>query len=429
MKTTMRTFFIMTFSLWLSATMLWAQNTMPLNQPSGWKDVCYSPDIRSIQLFKGTNELSVPVITLGMEEYLTLWFDDLADYRSSLRYTIVHCNADWKEDNLFFTDYLEGFQENRLNTFAHSHITRVNYTHYELQLPNEDVRLKISGNYLLKVYETDASEPLFVRGFSVLEQKTKATLRTRGPAVTGEKCLQQLELAVNHPGLEVRNAFRDLKVRVEQNRYRLPGVEQPVPAFVENGRVDYSQANSNWYPGGNEYRFFDTRNLDFSGQGVVQMRRDQNGFVYALLHPDTPRDSRYFYTRDMNGHFHVDAFRTGDRQTEADYVTTIFTLEVPDELDGDVYVFGELSGFALQPAFRMEYNAARQSYELNALVKQGLYNYRYVLVNRQGEVNWEEIEGCFADTENVYNVFVYFRSAMDRYDRLVGFFSVDIGGS
>lgn len=397
-----------------------AQDEARINRQAAWKDACYDAHIRSIQLFKGGNEQSLPVLALHAGEQLTLWFDDLSENRPSLRYTIVHCTADWEEDNLFVTDYLEGFAENWLNDFKHSHITRVNYTHYALQIPNRDVQLKVSGNYLLKVYETDARQPLFVRGFSVVEPQTAVTLRLRGPAVTGEDCLQQLEFAVNHPSLEVRNVFRELKVRVEQNGYRLPQTPHPAPAFADIGRTDYSQADRNWYPGGNEFRFFDTRNLEFSGRGVAQIRTDHNGFVYALLQPDAPRNRQYSYERDMNGHFYIDAYRTADRLTEADYITTVFTLNAPAPFDGDVYVFGALTGFALHRAFRMEYNVSSRAYELNTLVKQGLYNYRYVLLDKQGRIDWTAIEGCYAETENSYNIYVYFRSARDRSDRLVG---------
>jgi hypothetical protein len=411
----------------LFALPLAAQDVARINRQAGWKDVCYDTDIRSIQLFKGDSEQSLPVLAGHAGEYLTLWFDDLSESRSSLRYTVVHCTADWEEDNLFVSDYLEGFAENRFSDFRHSYLTRVNYTHYELHIPNKDVQLKVSGNYLLKVYETDAATPVFVRGFSVVEPKAAAALRTRGPAVTGENCGQQLELSVNHPSLEVRNAFRELQVRVEQNGYRVPATPPPAPSFMDIGRTDYSQADRLWYPGGNEFRFFDTRNLEFSGRGVVQMRTDGDGFTYALLQPDTPRNRQYSYERDMNGRFYIDAYRTADRLTEADYVTVIFTLNVPEPFDGEVYVFGAFTGFALHPAFRMTYNAARQAYELNTLVKQGLYNYRYVLLDAQGRIDWTAIEGCHAETENSYNAYVYFHSARDRYDRLVGIFSKKTG--
>ncbi|MDR2362556.1 MAG: DUF5103 domain-containing protein [Prevotellaceae bacterium] len=411
--------------VWLSLP-VGGQTIEPLlNRQLQWKDACYDPNIRSIQLFKGDNELSLPALTLGMDEYLTLWFDDLSTDRLPLRYTIVHCTADWEEDQLFLTDYLEGYPENWFYDYAHSHITRIGYVHYTLQIPNRDVQLKASGNYLLKVYEESASKPVFVRGFSVVDPRAAATtLRLRGPVVTGEPCLQQLEIAVAHPQLEVRNAFRELKVRVEQNDCRMPGAEQPSPAFVDNGRTDFSQINRNWYAGGNEFRFFDTRNTDFNGKGVVQIRTDEQGFIYALLQPDRPRDKKYFYERDLNGRFRIDAARTVDRHTEADYVTVIFTLLRDTPFDGEVYVFGALSNHTLHPAFRMEYNAQRQAYELNTLVKQGLYNYRYVVLRHDETVDWNAIEGCFAETENTYHVYVFFRGVRDRYDRLVGLFTV-----
>jgi hypothetical protein len=419
-----RLFYFWVLFLWLPQGAPAQTDLMRINRQWQWKDVCRDSQIRSIQLFKGDNELSAPILTLGLGETLTLWFDDLSSERSALRYTIVHCTADWEEDHLFMGDYLEGHAENGLYDFAHSHATRIGYTHYELQIPNRDVQLKASGNYLLKVYEWDVEQPVFVRGFSVVEPKSALQWNLRGPMVTGDPCRQQLEMAVAHSQLEVRNAFRELKVRVEQNGYRLPGAEQPAPAFVENGRTDFSQADRNWWAGGNEFRVFDTRNLEFSGQGVVQMRTDDNGYTYALLRPDAPRDKKYFYERDLNGRFRIDAYRTTNRQIEAEYVTVIFTLNAGEPFDGDVYVFGAVSNYTLHPAFRMEYNAQNRAYELNVLAKQGLYNYRYLVVRRDGSLHWAAIEGCYAETENVYHLYVYFRGVRDRYDRLVGFFTM-----
>ena len=409
----------------LSVSTISAQNENKINKQLAWKDVCYDLQIGNIQLYKGDEEISLPLLTLGMNEFLTLRFDDLSTTRSSLRYTIVHCNADWEEDNLFLNEYMDGFQENWFNNSMHSHAARVGYQHYELQIPNRDVQLKVSGNYLLKVYERDASKPVFVRGFSIVEPKSTATLHVRPPMLTGERCLQQLEILVNHPQLEVRNAFRELKVRVEQNGYRLPNAEQPTPTFVENNRTSFSQPDRNWYMGGNEFRFLDTRNLEFSGQGVAQMTTDDNGRAYAFLYPDDSRDRTYLYSRDLNGLYRTDAYRTRNRFIEADYVTSIFTLNAFNPFDGEVYVFGKLSNFTLHPEFRMDYNEERQAYELNALLKQGLYNYRYLLVANDGKVDWEAIEGCFAETENNYNVYVYYRGIRDRHDRLVGVFTIN----
>ncbi len=398
-----------------------------LNKKLYWKDVCYDVNIGSIQLFKGDNEQSIPLLELGKPGELTLWFDDLAEARGALYYTIVHCNADWEEDHLYIADFMNGFAQNPLPAYQLSRIARSQYAHYELTIPNRDVQLKISGNYLLKVYESDPSKPLFVRGFSILEPRAKITANVRPPVRTGATCQQQLEFAVQHPGLDVRNAFTELKVRVEQNGYRIPDVKNPEPAFIDQSATDYTQADRLWYNGVNEYRTFDTRTLEFGAMGITRVRMDEDGFYYAQLATDSRRTGKvYTFQNDLDGQFRIDAYRTQSRQLEAEYVMTIFTLTAPVSYDdANVYVFGELSNNTLDPRFRMEYNAERGTYELNVPLKQGYYNYRYLLVSEDGKIMIDDIENCFAETQNTYNIFVYFRSPRDRYDRLVGFSSLN----
>jgi hypothetical protein len=258
--------------------------------------------------------------------------------------------------------------------------------------------------------------------FSVYEKAVTIDLSVRGPMLTGEDCLQQLEFSVRHPALPVRDAYHELKVRVTQNGIALPGMEPPSPAFIERNEVSYTLATKNWYPGGNEYRIFDTRTLDFGAQGVRQVRYDRLGVPYALLNVDAPREHKpYTFINDLNGKFRVEANRRDNRHTEAEYVMTGFTLSSEEFQDAGVFVFGQLSNFSLRPEFAMTYNVEAGAYELNVPLKQAYYNYRYVLVPRNKKLpDWNAVEGCFAETENNYTVRVYYRSFRDRYDRLVG---------
>jgi hypothetical protein len=397
--------YLLTVSAWLLVFPLTAQDK----------------DIRSVQCFAGSNELSDPLIELHGKEVLILQFDDLNETRGQLYYALAHCDADGNEDGIFYSDYMDGFAENPLRNYVLSFQTRTNYMHYTLQIPNDDVQLKASGNYLLKIYERDMGAPLLEQHFSVYEKSIVISLNTRGPMLTGEECLQQLEFSVQHPALPVRDAFKEFKVRITQNGMPLPGIAPPQPSFVERNAVSYTLATQNWYPGGNEYRTFDTRTLDFGAQGVQQVRYDKQGVPYALLKIDAPReDKQYSFVNDLNGKYRVEANRTNDRHTEAEYVMTAFTLQAEEFPHATVFVFGQLSNFALRPEFAMTYNAEVGAYELNVPLKQAYYNYRYLVVPRNKLPNLNAIEGCFAETENYYTVLVYYRSLHDRYERLVG---------
>ncbi|MDR0737942.1 MAG: DUF5103 domain-containing protein [Prevotellaceae bacterium] len=396
--------------------------------------LCFAPlfaqqqdrDIHNVQCFVGDNELSDPIMEFRGKEHITLWFDDFNETRNYLHYALVHCDADWNEDGLFFSDYMDGFVENPLRDYALSFQTQTNYVYYRLQIPNEDVQLKASGNYLIKIYERDPEKPVLTQRFSVYEKAVAVKLNTRGPMLTGESCLQQLEFSVRHPALPVRDAYRELKVRVTQNGIALPGVENPSPSFIEQHEVSYTLATKNWYPGGNEYRIFDIRTLDFGAQGVQQVRYDELGVPYALLTVDTPREHKpYTFVRDLNGKYRVEANRRTNRHAEAEYVMAGFTLDSEEFQDAGVFVFGQLSNFALRPEFAMTYNVDAGAYELNVPLKQAYYNYRYVLVPHNQLPDWNAIEGCFAEAENYYTVLVYYRSFRDRYDRLVGVHSVN----
>jgi hypothetical protein len=56
------------------------------------------------------------------------------------------------------------------------------------------------------------------------------------------------------------------------------------------------------------------------------------------------------------------------------------------------------------------------------LLKQGVYNYRYLVTNEKtGEVDITHFEGSYYDTENSYTVLVYYKPLGSRYDRLTGY--------
>jgi len=69
----------------------------------------------------------------------------------------------------------------------------------------------------------------------------------------------------------------------------------------------------------------------------------------------------------------------------------------------------------------MDYNFKRKGYEKTLLLKQGYYNYHYVLKyhgQRAGDVSF--IEGNHSVTENTYTIYVYNRELGSLYDKLIG---------
>src|SRR5665648_246646 len=113
----------------------------------------FRENIRSVQFFREGWDFSQPVLELGADQRLLLKFDEITDGVTNFVYTITHCDSEWYPSRLVQSEYMEGFIENPVTDYAASVNTTSRYTNYLLTLPNENVRFRISGNYLLTVLD------------------------------------------------------------------------------------------------------------------------------------------------------------------------------------------------------------------------------------------------------------------------------------
>jgi hypothetical protein len=91
-------------------------------------------------------------------------------------------------------------------------------------------------------------------------------------------------------------------------------------------------------------------------------------------------------------------------------------------IDGKLYVSGAHSNWQCNETNQMSYNFDTKSYELQLLLKQGLYNYEYVYIKDDSRFpDATFIEGSYYETENDYVVYVYLSTTSSRYDRLIGY--------
>jgi hypothetical protein len=384
-------------------------------------DACFDKNIKTIQLRKLNSEMTDPVIVLGSSERLLLSFDDLSEDSRYFSYKIVLCDADWSESNLFFFDYLEGFSDDYISNHERSFSTLVGYLRYTLEFPNQQMQVKQSGSYLLKIYDSNSpGEALFQKSFSVVEASTvgvQASVR-KLPLAGNEACSQQLDLTVEHTSFPISQPYTEVKVRVEQNGYRFTDVAAPTPTFIRNGYIDYSHPSKNLYPGGSEYRHFDISSLEYKMLRVREIANINDAYHVLLEQDGIFR--QYLYTPDINGRYIIrnERYRS-ESDTQSDYPNVFLSLHMEQPLSGKVYVFGEISGWELSNDFVMLYDNRRRAYELSIPVKQGYYNYKYVYVDENGSLDMGRIDACSSETENVYGIYVYYRSPTDRHDRLL----------
>jgi hypothetical protein len=77
----------------------------------------------------------------------------------------------------------------------------------------------------------------------------------------------------------------------------------------------------------------------------------------------------------------------------------------------------------------MIYDSTQKAYTNRLFLKQGFYNYQYVLKRAdRSKPDFIFFEGSYNQTENMYDIIVYFRQIGARYDRIIGYGSSNYFG-
>lgn len=391
-------------------------------ETKGQNSEIYAPRIATLQVVAGTDWLSMPVVELKGKTPLNISFDDLTHEYHRYVYTLEHCEADWTtSEALFESDYIEGFYEgNTIDDYEESTNTNVLYTHYRLQLPNERMSIKMSGNYKLHIYdENNDNEPILTACFMVVEPlmniglnmttNTDADIRGRH---------QQIEMEIGYGGVDVTRPNDQLHTVVMQNGHWFNAAYNVRPQFTMTNGLRWSHARDFIFNGGNEYRRFETLDVDHTTLGLESIKWDGNDY-HAFVWTDEPRPN-YVYEQDANGSFYVRNSDNCENDTMTEYVFVHFRMKAPRQ-NGEVYLNGTWTNDRFLPQYLMEYNELEQQYEAAIPLKQGYYSYQYLLLTDKGSIELVPTEGNFYQTENRYQAFVYYKGPADRADRLVGY--------
>ena len=390
-----------------------------------YRDHTYRENIKTVQLYRKDDQLSFPVLFLGSSEQLELHFDDLAADFETYTYTIVHCNANWEPSDLVVTEYLSDFFNGFIEDYEYSINTLFPYIHYKVAIPNNQVKFKLSGNYLLKVYANNNEEDLLLtKRFYVVEKRVNITSDIRMATLARYRDYkQEVDFTIDHGTYPIQDVYQNVTVMISQNRRWDNAINNLKPLIIRSTELIYNFEDKNLFDGNNEYRFFETRNLRYQSMNIdgVQI---MGGKTHVYILPEEPRSSkRYLFWPDINGKRQINRENSPLSNREADYMITHFKLVKENPVPGgDIYVFGELSDWEYKPEFKMNYVEVNGAYELTTTLKQGYYNYNYAYLPDGEEVgDLSTIEGTHSETNNDYYIFVYHRENGTIYDKLIGF--------
>lgn len=404
----MRNHFI-TFLISMFIIVISAQEKIEIQEPTY---------IKSVQLRSTKANAYFPIVKLG--ETIVLQFDDLEGDEKEYTYKIEHCTYDWKKSNLSSTEFSNGFSNDLIRDYENSFNTYQNYTHYRLAIPNQNLRLRISGNYLLSVMNED-EEVVFTRKFMVYQPRVDVGVSIhKARKIDDISKKQNVEFLVNHPNMTINNPSEEIKIAVFQNNNWHSMITDIKPQFYRGTQLIYKYGDKTTFSAGNEYLFFDSKDIRSATNNV---RRVILKDIYTTrLYVDYERGVKpYTYYPDINGNFVVRSINVEDAALEAEYSRVHFALETSNDFENDIYVFGGFNNWELTEENKLTFNEKNNYYETDIVLKQGFYNYTYVTVDDDLNIDNYTMEGSYFQTENEYNVLVYYHKFGAKYDELIGF--------
>lgn len=381
--------------------------------------------IKSIRLTNPDWELSYPVIELGQNNQLLLSFDYLHDDNPKFTYKIYHLNCTWTGHDAFFAEYATGFELNLLDNYESSYSALESYQHYQLLFPNSDIQLNISGNYLIEVYKNDSASPVFRRRFVVYENTASVGGQVQRDMSTHYgSTSHKIPLTINLHGIQVSDPYSEIVLNVLPNNNWNRKHSNFQPLYIKGNQLVYQDKDENIFDAGNEYRTINIKDISYEAIMVEKIQKINSNY-HVKLKPDfSRRYTQYEQHQDLNGHFVIEKSNSFTPNLDADYVFVYFTLKVEQPiLTGQVFVYGALSDYTFNQNNVMSYNPSKKQYELRMKLKQGFYDYQYVVTDayKNYKPDFTQIEGSHWQTQNDYLVYVYYKDFQNGYHRVIGF--------
>ena len=362
----------------------------------------------------------VPIFELGSE--IQLQFDDLFGNEADYYYEITHCNYNWIPSDIPKTDYLQGFDGQRITNYTNSFNTLQIYSHYKISFPNQFTQILITGNYILKILNED-KEVVFSRKFIVYENLVTVPAQVkRSRTVSNIDYKHNLDFTIKSSTLNFQTPLQNVKVLLLQNGNFNTAIKNIPPQYTIGNDLIYKYNDETQFWAGNEFLYFENKDIRNAGNNVGRV--DSSKDIYnSYLYTNQARGN-FPYTNypDINGNFVVKNINGSNNEIEADYAWVYFTLSAPSfRLNKDIYVNGMFNNYSLTPENKMEYNTEKGVYEKAIMIKQGFTNYQYQIADKKGVIDFENaIDGNFYQTENEYTILVYYRESSDRYDHVIG---------
>ena len=377
--------------------------------------------IKTVYLSQNSlNELIVDNLCLDIERQgnVHLLFDDLKLENTNYFLRIIHCQADWKPSPLNEIEYLADFNDIPIRYPETSMGTKISYKQFKISLP----KVKITGNYIAMIYANrNKRDTVLTKRFSIYQNEINIGAKISFAKSNQLRSTHQfIDLNLGYPSNYLINSDENLKIEVRKNNQSknvVPNIPKPMVQAIDRKMTYQFYNQENAIPGGNEFRLIDLRStqqrLNFVGQINALDRYSEISII-----PEQPQGNYSYVQRpDFNGAYVIANYENPNNHLQADYVWCTFILKSRKFEDEKLYVSGAFNSYELNNLNQLQYDETKGAYLGRVLLKQGIYNYQFISSNPLNN----NLEGNHSETENYYEVLVYFRKPGERFDSFIGY--------
>lgn len=338
-------------------------------------------------------------------------FDIESEQKPKLEIRFELCDA-------YGTPYLNSYFMNRLKNYDYCDIEAASSDNYGAdyhsynEFPNEYVSFPFPGKWKYSLVNSRNNQ-VYKTGFihvvrNPLPAKADFSIdQIDGPLNDNNLLNKTLRLNGYLTLPEDFDILRISKVEIIENK------KISTPYFIKNNEYSNVKTTSNRLPStfefsdrtiqpGNEYRLLDVSS-DFY---------NYEEYRNYLNNPDLSR----IYTRGVK----TNPYLKKQTSSAGNYIKVKLALKCDEMYDKQIYITGDFNQWEVSPAYMMK--KIGENYEINLEVLKGKHHYQYVVYNPELKTyNWLELEGNFLETQNTYNIFIYYSSPDEYgYDKLIG---------
>jgi hypothetical protein len=375
----------------------------------------YLPNNIKTVILKTTNS-TAPFI--NFDELIELSFDDLESDEKTYYYQINHFDYKWISSNLPKSDYLDGFDDLRIKEYRNSFNTLKSYSHYKLTIPNDDVSLKISGNYSISIH-LSSGERIFEKKFSIIKNNVPVQISvSKSNIISNIQTDQKIKVIINCGDCtSLYNSSSKLKIIIIKNNNWTNSQIIEKPKYVLSNKLIYDNIV---FKGGNEFLNFDNSNINSTNIKIFKTKLTD--LYNNYLRSDKERTKLFYeYNPDINGEYVINSNKSYDMDVENDYARIYFDFQT-DIYDHNkkIYLLGKFNNFNVNENYKLEYDDQTKSYKGSFLFKQGFYNYKYGYTSLLNNYELQYFEGDFWKTENTFTVLLYQKKINEKYFKIIG---------